>query len=99
MTRVTLEINPLLSISHNGKTDLIIANGYLRYRDEILLHHALAYASAIANGLQLYDANARPHPGHEANEFLDKNISDRMQLPSKIPILNESCECPYERLH
>ena len=59
---------PPLSISNNGKPDLIIANGNLRYRDEILLLHALAYASAIANGLQLVDDNTRAHRGHEANE-------------------------------
>ena len=50
-------------MSINGKTDLIIANGNLRYRDEILLPHALAYASAIANGLQLVDDNTRAHRG------------------------------------
>ena len=63
---------PPLSISNNGKTDLIIANGNLRYRDEILLLHALAYASAIANGLQLVDDNTRAHRGHEANEYREQ---------------------------
>ena len=75
--------HPPLSMSNNGKTDPIIANGNLRYRDEILLAHALPYASAISNGLQLVDDNARAHRGHEANEFLDQNSSDRMQWPSK----------------
>ena len=55
----------------------------LRYRDKILLAHAFLYAGAIANGLQLVDDNARPHRGHEENEFLDQNISDRTQWPSK----------------
>ena len=75
-------------MSNNGKTDLNIANGNLRYRDEILLPHALAYASAIGNGLQLVDDNARAHRGHEANEFRDQNSSDRMQWPSKVPIFS-----------
>ena len=78
-------------ISHNGKTDLIIVNGNLtarRYRDEILLPHVLPYAGAIGNGFELVDDNARPHRGHEANEFLDQNGIDRMQWPSKSPDFN-----------
>ena len=76
---MTSEIDPVFSISHNGKTDMIIANGKLRYRDEILLPHALPYASATANGLQLVDNNARPHRVTRQMNSLIKNSSDRMQ--------------------
>ena len=43
-----------------------------RYREEILRPHALPYASAIANGLQLVDDNTRAHRGHEANEYREQ---------------------------
>ena len=96
MTRVTSEITPPpLSMSNNGKTDLIIANGNLRYRDEILLPHALPYASAIANGLQLVDDNTRAHGGgrgHEANECRDQNSNGH----KKVQIFNQSCECLWK---
>ena len=61
------------------------------------LHHALPYASVIANILQLVDDNACPHLGHEANEFLDQSSSDRMQWPLTSSDYNKLCECPYER--
>ena len=71
-----------------------------RYREEILRPHALPYASAIANGSQLVDDNARHHRSHEANEFLDQNSSDRMQYGhKKVQIFNQSCKFPYERPH
>ena len=79
---------------------MIIANGKLRYRDEILLPHALPYASATANGLQLVDNNARPHRvTRQMNSLIKKTAVIECNDHKKVQIFNQSCECSYERPH
>ena len=90
---------PPLLMSNNGKTDLIIANGNLRYRDEILLAHALPYASAISNGLQLVDDNTRAHPGEGVTRQMNVAIKTAMAIKKFRVLTNHASAFMKDRIN
>ena len=76
-------------ISHGVKTPLVVIQGNLtavRYRDQVLMPHALPLVNA--HNLTFQHDNARPHVARVCRDFLIQNNVQVLDWPPYSPDLN-----------
>ena len=57
----------------------------IQYVDEELEPHVVPYAAAIGDEFVFMDDNARPHRARVADQLLEENGIERMELPARSP--------------